>query len=221
MLACVLLAMPGQAAVNKAGELTLEKGPFTPFRNTALDDVVQFDNDIYSAKCHPLYSVSGWSETAAGKRTTGSLLLWLHRAHVAGGRVFVEPCETSVPLALSATRIEGYVSDAWFEATMIDRGTAPRVALRRLDVPGWGPFSVPVFCGRFAAFWSAETEERVHGNVVDLFDPRRRRMSAFGKVDLAESDMGWGLREASWDAACTAATFTVDDRPPQTLRVPR
>jgi hypothetical protein len=59
------------------------------------DDPVEFSNDIYGATYHPLYLVTGGT---GSNRSTGRILLWLSRAHVFGGRVFVSTCDVAAPM---------------------------------------------------------------------------------------------------------------------------
>jgi hypothetical protein len=198
----------------------LQPGLFAAFPGTALDEPVEFSNDIYSARCYPLYLVTGWSETAAGRRSTGRLLLWINRAHVTAERVFISPCDVAAPASMTIGRLEGYVSSWWFEAMLVDTPDWPRITLRRLVVPGWSDFSNPEFCGRYVAFWSLARDSVMTGHIVDLHTPSARRSMVFGRVDVGESDMGWGVPAASWDKDCTAATFRAESHQPRTLEAP-
>lgn len=165
LVAC-LVASVGCATVvtkpvSRSGEveLKLRRGPFAGFAGTELDDPVEFSNDIYGATCHPLYLVTGGT---GSKRSTGRILLWLSRAHVFDGRVFVSTCDVAAPMEVSTAhaRVLGSVSDWGFEAEQI-----------------------------------------------------------LGQVDVAESDMGWGVPQAIWDGACTSATFRLQSHQ-RTIRIP-
>jgi hypothetical protein len=188
-------------------EFELRPGSFPGLEGTAFGEAVEFDNDIYSAKCYPLFAITGWSETAAGRRSTGSILLWVNRVHLVQGRVFVAPCEVAAPFVASASRVAGHVSDSWFEVTLIDQPDSRRVSLRRLSVRGWGPFSNPSFCGSHVAFWSLATGGELTAHVANLFDPRALMSTSFGIVKIDGSDMGWGVQPAAWTPACTVAAF--------------
>ncbi len=183
---------------------------------------MEFSNDIYGAECYPLYLATGSSTTREGTRSTGRILLWINRAHVAGGRLFIAPCDIAAPLEAStvSARIGGYVSDWWFEGTLVDGPDWPRVALNRLVVPGWSSFSNPSFCGRNVAFWQLHNGSQMTAHVVNLFDPRVRSSLAFGRVAVDESDMGWGVPPASWDQECTSATFRSESNQ-RTVMAPR
>jgi len=188
-------------------ELKLGAGPFRVLPGLALGDAIKFENDIYSATCYPLFAVSGQSQTASAARATGTILLWINRAHAADGRVFVDVCEPAAPFAASSTQIDGAVSDEWFEMTLVPESGHSRVSLRRLDVSGWGEFSAPAFCGHQVAFWSLGTGGELTGHVADLFDPRRRSSSPVAKIVIAGGDMGWGVAAGRWSADCSGATF--------------
>jgi hypothetical protein len=201
-------SMPRQGILDSTEtELEIRPGAFPAFQGTAFDEAVEFTNDIYGAKCYPLYEVTGWSETAAGRRSTGSILLWVHRAHVSDGRVFLVQCEIAAPFDASSSRILGYVKGGLFEATRIGLPGSLQVSLRQLQIPGWSEFAAPAFCGRHAAFWSMTPSGELKGHVASLFDPRRVKTTSFGVVEVAASDMGWGVEPAAWSPACEVATF--------------
>lgn len=214
--------MPARTpTISTEGELKLTAGAFPALAGTALGDPVKFENDIYSATCFPLFAVSGHSQTVSGAHDTGTILLWISRAHVAGGRVIVAPCEVAAPFEASSTQIGGAVSASWFEVALIAESGRPRVSMRRLDVPGWGEFSAPAFCGRRVAFWSLKAGGELTAHVADLFDSSRRSSSVLGKIEIAGSDMGWGVGTAVWSADCSAAVFDTGAGLKTTIRVRR
>jgi hypothetical protein len=191
-------------------EQKMQPGAFSGFERTALGAGVTFDNDIYSATCYPLFSVTGAGETIEGPRISGRVLLWLHRAHIVSGRVFVETCDIAAPFEASSSRVGGYLNSSWFEATLTDAPTSPRITLRRLAIDGWSEFSVPMLCGRQVAFWSLKANGELSGHVVDLFEPAAAQSASFGTIEIPGSDNGWGVPPAAWAADCTAATFKID-----------
>lgn len=201
-------------------ELVLRPGFFVELPGTALGGPVEFTNDIYGTKCFPLYLATGGSTTGEGRSTNGHVLLWINRAHATAGRMFVSPCDLAAPVSMSASRVEGYVSRFWFEATLVDVPTAPRVSLRRIDVSDWTEFSNPAFCGAQVAFWSLNHGRQMQVHIVDLLNPLRRVTDAVGPIDVQESDMGWGVPEPSWDSWCDAATFRPKGAPARELRLP-
>jgi hypothetical protein len=209
---------PSSSPPVETGELVLKPGPFEPFPGTALDQPVEFTNDIYGAPCHPLFVVTGNSTTAAGQRPTGTIILWMNRAHSVGGRVFVQPCEIAAPLSMSSTRIEGYVSNEWVEAALDPSPTSPQINTRRLDIAGWSEFSNPSFCANYVAFWSLEENRTMSAIVVDLVRPQRRVATSFGRIDIGESDMGWGVPSAAWSRSCASATFRTEAGDSRVLR---
>lgn len=197
----------------------MQPGVFAGFERTALGAGVTFDNDIYSATCYSLFAVTGEGETIDGPRISGTILLWLHRAHMVSGRVFVETCDIEAPFVASSSRIAGHLHSSWFEATLTDVPQSPRIALRRLAIDGWSEFSFPMFCGREVAFWSLKTNGELSGHVVDLFEPAANRSASFGTIEIPGSDNGWGVPPAAWAADCTAATFKIDSGATHVIRI--
>jgi hypothetical protein len=210
---------PGPKTVER--ELKMQPGAFAGFGRTALGAAVTFDNDIYSATCYPLFVVTGEGETINGPRTSGTILLWLHRVHLVSGRVFVETCDIEAPFEAFNGHVTGYLHDWWFEATLTDAPSSPRIALRRLAIDGWSEFSSPMFCGREVAFWSLEKTGQLSGHVVDLLEPAANQSASFGTIEIPGSDNGWGLPSPAWSADCTAATFKIESGATHSIRMAR
>src|SRR3989304_3170103 len=61
-------------------EIRLAEGPFAALAGAALGAPRPFENDLDSTECFPV-------------RASGRVLAWIHRAHRAASRLFVEPCE--------------------------------------------------------------------------------------------------------------------------------
>jgi hypothetical protein len=202
------------------GELKLEAGRFAGYQDTALGEPVMVENDIDSAPCHPLLAITGWSQ-GSKRRFTGPILLWLHRVHLVGTRVFLEPCELSAPFA-SSPRVAGAVSNWWFEGTLVDAPASPRIELRRLALPGWGIFSNPTFCGRSVAFWSVgradASGKHLTAMIADVFDGRALASRSLGSIQL-ETDNRWCFRPATWAGDCQAATFDASAQGKSTVRL--
>lgn len=211
---------PQEPAALIERELKLAPGYFTSLPGTALGDPIDFDNDIYGAKCYPLMAATGWSETLTRKGPNGHLLLWIHRAHVAAGRTFIQQCEVGVPVEMSATRIAGYTSDAWFEATRTEDAGAVKIQLRRIEPKGWSAFAAPSFCGQHVAYWSQVAGGEMTAQVASLFEPASVATASFGVVPINASDNGMGVPEAAWTSDCTAATFTRVPGETRTVRIP-
>lgn len=200
-------------------ELTLRPGAFDGFDGTALGDAVTFENAAYSARCYPLLDVAGESLDGQGKRSTGTVLAWIHRAHVVRDRVFIEPCRIDAPIEASATHLAGHVAAWWYEATLVDAPDAPSVELRRLTIAGWSPSATPSFCGAQVAFWSRSPDRELTAHVVDLLEPRADLSASFGQMALAPGDVGWGVQPAEWSANCGEATFKIDSGQTRVIQV--
>ena len=216
--ACTAGAPPAPPAelrtiVATGSEMALKPGPFSPFPTIALGEPIRFDNEISSPQCYPLFVMEGVSEDLGGKRFFGRILLWLTRAHVVGTRVFVRPCEQdSGPETLSsAAVIQGGASKWWFEATLVDAPTHPRLNLRRLALEGFHSLSSEALCGQRVAYWSSASSPQAEGvdltaRVADIFDDRALLSRAMGHV-LLETDDPRALPAPTWRSDCLAVTF--------------
>jgi hypothetical protein len=212
--------------VATGSEMALKPGPFGPFPKLALGEPIRFDNEVSSPQCYPLFVMEGWSEDPPGKRFFGRIVLWLNRGHVVGTRVFVRPCEQdSGPEALSsAARVQGSASKSWFEATLVDAPTYPRVNLRRLALEGFDSLSSEALCGQRVAYWSSASSPQAEGvdltaRVADIFDDRALLSQAMGHV-LLETDNPGALPKPTWRSDCLAVTFPREGQPAAPFNVP-
>jgi len=62
--------------------------------------------------------------------------------------------------------INGSLGREWFEATLVDAPTHPRLNLRRLALEGFHPLSSEALCGQRVAYWSIASSPQAEG--VDL-----------------------------------------------------
>lgn len=193
---------------------------FDSLQKTALGNKVVFDNDTYSADCYPAFVVTGGGQSTAGPTINGTISQWVHRAHAVGGRVFVQTCEMAAPFEATSTRINGYLSDTWFEMTAAK--SDPRLlTLRPLAINEWSQWADPVFCGRSVAVWSVTKNGEASAYVIDLLEPSAKQSAEIGAVEVTGGDMGWGLPEPAWADDCSAATFKTDSGTTRVVRAPR
>lgn len=128
------------------------------------------------------------------------------------------PGLTDAPFTATSTRVNGYLSPWWFEATLDDQLEWPRVQLHRLAPPNWDAFSAPSFCGERMAYWSVSNNTILVAHVADLVDPRRHESASYGVFEIPGSDMGWGVQPPAWTPDCAAATFHHEPSEPLTMR---
>jgi len=187
-------------------EIRLAEGPFAALAGAALGAPRTFENDIDSTECFPV-------------RASGRVLAWIHRAHRAASRLFVEPCEPYATTAIvSRGATYGGASQWWFEATLAGPASEPQLALRRLDLPGWNWLSNPSFCGERIAFWAFGREDgdaypELRVRVADVTTGRVLAASSLGRA-MIETDNRSCLARPVWNAGCRSVVFdaTVHDR---------
>jgi hypothetical protein len=115
-------------------------------------------------------------------------------------------------------------SDWWFEATLVDVPTHPRVNLRRLALEGFDSLSSETLCGQRIAYWSSALSPQAEGvdvtaRVADIFDGGTLLSRPMGHV-LLETDSPGALPSPMWRSDCLAVAFAREGEAAVTLDVP-